>query len=93
MGKTFIKVRKWAEEVGAVVKDSNYFNSITVELPNGQKFELSNNESTSRRVMSRGRGMKWDGNPKGLYMRVGTTGYAFKESSQVVCIEKMEKYL
>lgn len=92
MVRTFTKVRKWAEEVGAKVKDSELFNAITVTLPNGEKFELENRESTSRRVINRGRGMKWDGSPKGLYMSKGD-GYAFQERSQVDCIEKMSKHL
>jgi len=96
MAKTFTKVRKWAEQVGAEVKDSEYFNSITVIFPSGKKFELSNRESTSKRVISRGRGYKWVGNPKGMYFKdipkVGYGGYAF-QSTQAEAIEKMSKYL
>lgn len=90
--KKFIKIRKWAEEVGATVVDSNYFDKITVTLPKGQKFELQQKESTSSRVISRGRGTKWAGSPKGLYMREGN-GYSFQEQSQIVCIEKMSRHL
>ena len=88
----FTKVRKWAIEVGAKVVDSDYFDKITVTLPTGKTFELQQKESTSRRVISRGRGLKWDGHTKGLYMCEGN-GYSLQEPSQVVCIEKMSKHL
>lgn len=97
MSKTFTKIRKWAEEVGAKVEDSKHFNKILVTLPNGKKFEFENRESTSRQVTSRGRGLKWTGNPKGLFMCdipiKGYGGYPYQESSQTSCIEKMSKYL
>lgn len=95
MGITFTKIRNWAKEVGAEVKD--YSKSIVVILPNGKKFEFEQRESTSRRVISRGRGTKWSGSSKGLYMtdipEKGHGGYAFKERSQDSCIEKMSEYI
>lgn len=91
---TFTKVRKWAKEVNATVEDSPYRDSrITVTLPNGKRFQLEQKESTSRKVINRGRGLKWDGNPKGLYMKNDTDGYMFQYPSQVNCIERMAQHL
>lgn len=90
----FTKIRKWAKEVNATVKESEYRDSkITVTLPNGKQFELEQKESTSRKVINRGRGLKWDGNPKGLYMKKDTDGYMFQYPSQVNCIERMAQHL
>lgn len=94
--KTFTKIRKWAEQVGAEVRDSKYFTHIYITLPNGKEFEAEQRKSTSRQVISRGRGLKWDGNPEGFYFTdvpsKGYGGYAF-QSTQAKAIEKMNEYL
>lgn len=90
--RTFTKIRKWAATSGAVITDSNYFDSITIEYK-GRKFKAEQRESTSRLVIARGRGLKWDGNPAGFYfaeMRGNREGYTF-ESSQAKAIEEMEE--
>ena len=94
--RNFTKIRKWANEVGATVRDSDYFDAITVTLPDGKKYEFQNKESTSRVVISRGRGLKREGHPAGLFITdldKNRFGYAFPISSQVKCIEKMEEYM
>jgi hypothetical protein len=62
----FIKIRKWAQEVGATITESKYFDLITIEYK-GLKFVAEQRESTSLRVVNRGRGTKWAGNPAGFY--------------------------
>jgi hypothetical protein len=94
MANTFTKISKWAEQVGAEVRDAKYGNHIYVELPSGQKFEFEQRESSMYRSC---RGGKMKGNPKGLYMMEvpskGYGGYFFNEPSQAKCIEEMKKFL
>ncbi len=90
--KCFTKIRKWAAEVGAVITESDYFDSITIEYK-GRKFKAEmQHESTSRKVIARGRGLKWSGQPAGFYFGEITGsryGYTF-ESTQAKAIERME---
>ena len=87
----FRKIRKWAVEVGAIIKESNYFDSITIEYK-GRTFKAEQRESTSTRVINRGRGMKWAGTPAGFYFGEITDrhGYLF-QSTQSKAIEEMER--
>lgn len=87
--KCFTKIRKWANEVGAVVTESNYFDSIIIEF-NGATFKAEQRESTSVKTIARGRGLKWEGNPAGFYFGTGSNGYTF-ESTQTRAIEEMEE--
>ena len=93
MTNKFTKIRKWAEQVGAEVKDRYDRNGIYIKLPNGQKFEVENRESTIYRSC---RG-KIGGSAKGLYMMEvpakGYGGYFFQEPSQAECIEKMKEFI
>ena len=92
-GKTcFTKIRKWATAVGAVVTDSDYFDAITIEYK-GKVFKAEQRESTSRKTIARGRGLKWSGTPAGFYFGEITEprhGYLF-ESTQAKAIEEMER--
>lgn len=90
--KCFTKIRRWAEEIGAKIDDSEYFDSIIITLPNGKKFKAEQQfDSTSSRVINRGRGHKWVGNPAGFYFGhlTGRYDYTF-ESTQKRAIEEME---
>jgi hypothetical protein len=92
-GKTcFTKIRKWAIESGATIIDSKSFDSITIEYK-GLIFEASQEfESTSKQVISRGRGLKWAGNPSGFYFgeKQGHRVHKFK-TTQTEAIKLMEK--
>ena len=92
-GKTcFTKIRKWANEVGATIIESKSFDAITIEYE-GLIFEASQEfESTSRQVISRGRGLKWAGNPSGFYFgeKLGHRTHKFK-TTQTEAIAQMEK--
>lgn len=92
-GKTcFTKIRKWANEVGATIIESKSFDAITIEYE-GLIFEASQEfESTSRQVISRGRGLKWAGNPSGFYFgeKLGHRIHKFK-TTQTEAIAQMEK--
>lgn len=88
--RCFTKIRKWAEEVGAQVEDSKYFDTIYITLPNGKKFTANQQfESTSKQVISRGRGLKYEGKPAGFYFG---SDYTF-ESTQKEAIEEMKQAL
>lgn len=87
--KTFTKIRKWAEAKGYEVKDSNYFNKITVTINEKLSFTIDQRESTIYHSI---RGRK--GNAAGIYMAVnhdGRSGYGFQQRSQKEMIEKMEQ--
>ena len=89
---SFRKIRKWAAEVGAVIRENNYFNAITIEYK-GRTFKAEQRISTSTRVINRGRGMKWAGTPAGFYFGEITeprNGYLF-QSTQTKAIEEMER--
>ena len=92
----FTKIRKWADENGVTIREWMNGTHITITLPNGKQFEAQQKESTSSRVINRGRGMKWAGSPAGFYFtdvpEKGYGGYPF-ESTQAKAIEKMKEYL
>lgn len=86
--KTFTKIRKWAIEVGATVYDWNHRDTIIIEYK-GVKYRAEQRESTSRRTVSLGRGMKWSGSPSGFYF--GKDSRYIFESTQAKAIEEMTK--
>jgi hypothetical protein len=93
--RCFTKIRKWADQVGATIQDSTYFDEITITLPNGKKFRAEQKESTSTQVISRGRGLKWSGSPAGFYFGkdIGNRiGHTF-ESTQSKAIKEMKESL
>jgi hypothetical protein len=96
MARSFSKVRKWAETVGATINESEHFDKIIITLPNNKKFELENCESTITKVISRGRGTMLDGKPKGMYFmeipEKGYGGYRYK-TTQSDAINTMGKCL
>ncbi|MFD1736121.1 hypothetical protein ACFSCX_06040 [Bacillus salitolerans] len=81
------KVRKWIEETdGAeIIRVSDDFKRMTIEYQ-GMKFRVEQKtKSTSTKVINRGRGLKWAGNPKGVYLD------GIQERSQAHLIERIKE--
>jgi hypothetical protein len=86
--KCFTKIRKWAVEVGATIHEWEHSDTIIIEYK-GVKYRAEQRESSSTRVISRGRGTKWSGSPSGFYF--GQDDRYIFESTQTKAIKTMMK--
>lgn len=83
-----MKIKKWAEEKGYPITESDYFDSVTVDV-NGKKYTVENRKSS---IYRSGKTGTLKGNAKGIYFKEGD-GYAIRVYSQQEAIERIKQSL
>lgn len=83
-----MKIKKWAEEKGYPITESEFFDSITVDV-NGKKYTIENRKSS---IYRSGRTGKLKGDAKDIYFKEGD-GYTIRVYSQQEAIERIKQSL